>query len=97
MSFDSIMVGVYEIGGRKKGHGPIDYVTGKAIEIYERKYKNEFENSYNGHYVVIDINSEKAYVHKDSAQAYLDARKEDPIGLFVLLRIGSHYESILTK
>ena len=67
----------------------LDFTADRAIEIYERKYKEEFERRYKGQFVVIDVHSEEAYVHESSAGAYQEARKEAPLGLFYLLRVGS--------
>ena len=67
----------------------IDFTADRALEIYERKYKEDFERRYKGQFVVIDVHSEEAYVHKSSAGAYQDARRVAPLGLFYMLRVGS--------
>jgi len=67
----------------------IDFTADRAIEIYERKYKDEFEKHHKGKFVVIDVHSEEAHVHENSAGAYQEARKSAPFGLFFLLRVGS--------
>ena len=67
----------------------LDFTADRAIEIYERKYKEEFQKRYKGQFVVIDVHSEEAYVHESSAGAYQEARKGAPLGLFYLLRVGS--------
>lgn len=67
----------------------LDFSADRAIEIYERKYKEEFEKLYRGKFVVIDLHSEEAYVHDSSAGAYQEARKDAPLGLFYLLRVGT--------
>lgn len=40
----------------------LDFTVDRAIEIYERKCKDEFEKCYMGQFVVTDVYSEKAYV-----------------------------------
>ena len=67
----------------------IDFTADRAVEIYERKYKEDFEKLYRGNFVVIDVHSEKAYMHESSAGAYQEARKAAPLGLFYMLRVGS--------
>lgn len=65
-----------------------DFTTDKAVEIYERKFKEEFERLHKGKFAVIDVLSEEAYVHESSAGAYQEARRDAPLGLFYLLRVG---------
>ena len=69
----------------------IDFTVDRAMEIYERKYKEDFERRYKGKFVVIDVHSEEAYVHGSSAGAYREARNAAPLGLFYMLRIGSSH------
>ena len=76
-----------ESGARKRS--AMDFTADRAVEIYERRFKEEFERLHNGKFVVIDVHSEEAYVHESSAGAYQEARKEAPLGLFYLLRVGS--------
>ena len=72
--------------GKRKA---IDFTSDRAAEIYERKYKEEYEKCFKGKFAVIDVHSEEAYMHESSAGAYRMARKEAPLGLFYLLRVGS--------
>lgn len=79
----------HEPVARLEKRNALDFTADRAIEIYERKYKEEFERCYRGQFVAIDVHSEKAYVHESSAGAYKEARKGAPLGLFYLLRVGS--------
>ena len=67
----------------------LDITADRAIEIYERKYKDDFEKRHKGKFVVIDVHSEEAYIHESSAGAYQEARNVTPVGLFYMLRVGS--------
>jgi hypothetical protein len=58
-------------------------------EIYERKYRSEFEQKWLGRYAAIDIDSQKAFVEDFPEQAIAVARKALPDRLFYLVRIGS--------
>lgn len=69
--------------------GSLDAIAAKAQEIYERRFKEEFERLYPGQYVAVDVDSEKAYPHETSAGALESARKDEPHGLFHLIRVGA--------
>ena len=68
--------------------GRIDEIARKAEEIYEEKYKEEYERDHSGSYVVINLKNEDATVHEFSEEAVKAAREKDPYGLFHLMRIG---------
>ncbi len=57
--------------------------------IYLTQYKENFERQYSGHFVAIDVLSEKAYVGEFPEQALEKARTDAPSGLFHLIKIGS--------
>ena len=69
--------------------GSLDAIAAKAQEIYDQNFKEEFERLYPGQYVAVDVNSEKAYPHENSAGALDSARKDEPHGLFHLIRVGT--------
>jgi hypothetical protein len=64
-------------------------IAAKGSDIYERKYRTEFERHHNGAFVAIDINSEAAYLADLPEDALSKARTASPEGLFFLLRVGS--------
>ena len=57
--------------------------------IYEKNFKGEYETAHRGKFVVIDVQSQKAYLGKSSLEAYQLARQDAPTGLFHLLKIGA--------
>jgi hypothetical protein len=61
----------------------------RGSQIYERKYRSEFEPKWKGRYAAIDIDSERAFVEDFPEEAIARARKELPGKLFYLIRIGS--------
>ena len=63
-------------------------IAAKAQQIYEENFKTEYEDKYPGHYVAVDITSEKAFPHETSAGALQNARDAEPHGLFYVLRVG---------
>ena len=82
------MTGRYEPTTALAKRTAIDFTIDRAMEIYERKYKEDFEKRHKGKFAVIDVHSEEAYVHESSAGAYQEARSAAPLGLFCLLRVG---------
>jgi len=64
-------------------------ITSKGQEIYERKYRAEFEQRYRGRFAAIDLASENAYLGDFPEEALRDAKAAAPEGIFFLIRIGS--------
>jgi hypothetical protein len=64
-------------------------IVAKGLDIYERKYRAEFEHQHNGAFAAIDINSEVVYLADLPENALSKARAASPEGLFFLLRVGS--------
>ena len=61
----------------------------RAEEVYERLYRQEYERDRNGQFVVIDVDSEKAYVSDTPESAFQLAIEDSPSGDFFLLRVGA--------
>ncbi len=57
--------------------------------IYRNNFKEKYETTHQGHFVVIDVRDEKAYVDESSEKALQKAREQAPYGIFHLIRIGS--------
>ena len=76
---------MHEPDARTKKRNAIDFTADRAIEIYDRKFRDEFEKRHKGKFAVIDVHSEEAYVHDSSAGAYRKARNKAPLGLFFYL------------
>jgi hypothetical protein len=64
-------------------------ITAKGSDIYDRRYRTEFERLHNGEFAAIDIESEAAYLADLPENALAKARAAAPDGLFYLLRVGS--------
>jgi hypothetical protein len=66
----------------------VEGLAERGLQIYNEKYKEEFERKYFGQYVEIDPDTGKAYVGKTHLEALQTARKDAPNGLFLILGIG---------
>ena len=60
-----------------------------AERIYENKFREEFERTHSGHFVVIDVKSGEAYHGVYPEEALKVARESSPHGVFHLIRVGS--------
>ncbi len=57
-------------------------------EIYQRKYREQYEKDYRGKFAAINVRDENATVGDTAEQALNAALKADPKGVFHLVRIG---------
>jgi hypothetical protein len=57
--------------------------------IYASKYKAAYEAQHNGKFAVINVAKENAFVGTTPEEAFELARKDDPAGIFHLVRVGS--------
>jgi hypothetical protein len=64
-------------------------IAAKGSDIYDRRYRTEFERLHDGEFVAIDISSEAAYLADLPETALSKARAAAPEGLFYLIRVGS--------
>ena len=64
-------------------------IAAKGNEIYQRKYRAEFEQRHNGRFVAIDLATESAYLSDLPEEALGAAEAAAPGDTFFLLRIGS--------
>jgi len=60
-----------------------------AERIYEEKYKADYEKSFWGEFVVINVYDGAAYRGEFAEEALQKAREEAPYGVFHLIRIGA--------
>lgn len=60
-----------------------------GTDIYQRRFRADFERLHHGKFVAIDIKSSEAYVADSPDTALAQARKASPDGIFYLLRVGS--------
>ena len=64
-------------------------IAQRGEEIYARKYKQEYEQKYQGQFVAISITSEKPFLADTPEAAMENAQQDDDKGLFHLIKIGS--------
>lgn len=64
-------------------------IADQGSEIYDRRYRTEFEPKWTGRFAAIDIKSEQAFVADFPEEALAKARAAEPGHLFYLVRIGS--------
>ena len=57
--------------------------------IYSEKFREKFEKDYLGKFVAIDVTTDNAYLGDTPEEAYGDARKQSPKGVFHLIRVGA--------
>ncbi len=57
--------------------------------IYNEKYKTAFEAEHWDKFVGINVLTERAFVGDTASQALELARKEEPSGVFHLIKVGS--------
>ncbi|MGH9869854.1 MAG: hypothetical protein ACREAA_17045 [Candidatus Polarisedimenticolia bacterium] len=64
-------------------------VAKRGDEIYRASYKAEYEKSYSGKFVAIDVRGGKAFLADTPEDALLTARASIPDGNFHLVQVGS--------
>ena len=57
-------------------------------KIYADRYRTEYEANYRGQFVVIDVETGKAYRGQSPEEAYAVARQDVSHGTFHLIKIG---------
>ena len=76
-----------EIMSELKQRLSLDEIFQRGEEIYQG-IKHQYEPRYNGKFLIIDVESGKAYMDDFGARAEERALAEKPDGLFHLVRIG---------
>ena len=59
-----------------------------AEGLYEKNFRDEAETHHKGEFVVIEVNTKKAYFGNRPIEAHTKARREHPSGLFHLMKVG---------
>lgn len=59
-----------------------------AEQIYEQRYKEDFEKRYWGQFVVVDVESEEAFVAPTPDQAYLQGLRASLTASLFIIRVG---------
>ncbi|MDE2639236.1 MAG: hypothetical protein OXI03_01500 [Chloroflexota bacterium] len=65
-----------------------DSIAAAGEEIYNRKYREEYERLYRDMYVAINILDESITRSDVAVEAMLEAKREDPDGMFYLIWVG---------
>jgi hypothetical protein len=66
----------------------VEGLAARGEQIYNEKYKEEFERKYWGQYAMIDIPSGKVFVGKTEDEAREKAHAGAPAGFFMVFGIG---------
>lgn len=72
-------------------------IAKKGEEIYERKFKREYEPSHNGKFLAIEIESEEGFLGKNSVDAVEKAREKYPEKIFYIKKIGFPAAEIISS
>ena len=64
-------------------------VVEKGEEIYDQKYRAEFEKLHHGKFVLIEVKSGEAFLGDSPEDVYKDAAEKTTGGVFHLIRVGS--------
>jgi hypothetical protein len=63
-------------------------IAERGEAIYSRRYKDEYERTHRGEFVVIEVTTEGAFLGRTAEVALQTAYQAIPKGLFHLIRIG---------
>ncbi|MGC4098605.1 MAG: hypothetical protein QM706_15950 [Nitrospira sp.] len=72
-----------EVGTDSSGQAVAD----KGERIYQDLYQHDYESKFGGQYAVINVVTTRAYVADTAADAIINAKVDDPEGLFHLIKI----------
>ena len=67
--------------------GPYQEIATKGTAIYDR-IKPSFEPKENGKFMAIEVDSEKTYLGRTSAEALEKARTSNPGKIFYVVKVG---------
>ena len=66
-----------------------DEIAREAQNIYEEQFREQFEGSHDGEFVVIDVINRVAYHGQYPEDALLKAQEASPEGIHHLIKIGA--------
>lgn len=61
----------------------------RGQEIYDRKYRTQYERDFSGQFLAIDVDSEQVYLGANPQEAVKHGKTKAPSAIFHLIRIGS--------
>lgn len=68
---------------------PPNEISEKGKRLYETKFQREFETTYPGKYLAIDVTTEVPYVADSPELALETAQQANPKGFFYVVRLGA--------
>ena len=63
-------------------------ISGAGEQIYDQRYRHDYERDYPGQFVAVDVLSGNATRGGTSSEALLKARQQYPKSVFHLIRVG---------
>lgn len=72
-------------------------IAKKGEEIYQKKFKEKYEPSFNGKFLAIEIDSGEEFIGNTSVEALEKAREKYPQKLFYLKKIGSPVAEVMSS
>ena len=69
-------------------HGSLTEIAQTAEGVYREHFQDEAEKHHQGEFVVIEVHTKKAYFGARPIEAHKNARKENPTGLYNLMKVG---------
>ena len=63
-------------------------IASAGERIYADKFKAQYEAMHKGKFAVINVGKENAFIGNTPEEAFDLARKDDPAGIFHLVRVG---------
>lgn len=64
------------------------HIAERGREIYNSKYRDTYEREHWGKFVAVDIRNESATLGDTGSEAMMTANRNNPSGLFHLIRVG---------
>lgn len=72
-------------------------IAKRGEEIYQRKFKEKYEPSLNGKFLVIEIESEEGFLGNTSVEALEKAREKYPQKLFYIKKVGFPVAEVMSS
>ena len=68
--------------------GSLTEIAQVAEGVYREHFQDEAEKHHQGEFVVIEVHTKKAYFGTRPIEAHIEARRENPTGLYHLMKVG---------
>lgn len=63
-------------------------IAERGNEIYNSKYREEYEDKHLGKFVAVNVLDQTTVLGDTASDALLEAKRQNPQGLFHLIRVG---------